>query len=297
MTGILPAVYFDGVIDVSHNNGAIDWPTVAGTGVAFAFIKATQGMSFVDPAFEHNRIGALNAGIGAIPYHFIDDVDPAAQAHHFIVATGLGPDMPAMLDWETSAPTSTLVAIGKEIEFRTGGGPICYYGYAQLAAPDPDLSRWPLMLPEYPHGTAPGDYARLVTKPPRLPPGRDASRPYDFHQYTPAGRIPGIAGPVDRSIWVGTRAELLAWMGSRPATAAQTTPAPVAPSRALRLGTEGPDVGALQRALSARGFPVAVDGVFGPQTDAAVRSFQRGVLLAADGVAGPLTLAALAVRE
>jgi GH25 family lysozyme M1 (1,4-beta-N-acetylmuramidase) len=67
------------------------------------------------------------------------------------------------------------------------------------------------MLPEYPHGNTAGRYATLVAASPRLPPGRLASRPYDFHQYTPAGQVPGISGPVDRSIWIGTPDELRLW--------------------------------------------------------------------------------------
>jgi N-acetylmuramoyl-L-alanine amidase len=34
---------------------------------------------------------------------------------------------------------------------------------------------------------------------------------------------------------------------------------------------------------------VAVDGIFGPQTEAAVKSFQQSNGLAADGIVGPLT--------
>ena len=76
----LPAVIYDGVIDVSHHNGAIDWPAVAGAGIALAFIKATQGVGFVDPTFERNRNAAMAAGILAVPYHFLDTSDPDQQA-------------------------------------------------------------------------------------------------------------------------------------------------------------------------------------------------------------------------
>jgi GH25 family lysozyme M1 (1,4-beta-N-acetylmuramidase) len=228
----LPAVVFDGVIDVSHHNGAIDWPAVAGAGIALAFIKATQGVGFVDPAFERNRIAALNAGVLAVPYHFLDTSDPDHQAEHFLAVTDLGKGQRAMLDWETAATVSAVVAIGRAFADRAGRDPVIYYGFAQLTQANPDLSRWPLMLPEYPRGTAPGHYLRLVQRPPRLPPGRPSAwsggeRPYDFHQYTPAGRVAGVATPVDRSIWVGTLADLKAWYATDalPATSAVAAPA------------------------------------------------------------------------
>ena len=87
------------------------------------------------------------------------------------------------------------------------------------------------MLPEYPRGMRPGNYSSLVQRPPRLPPGRPAAwsgraRPYDFHQYTPAGWVAGIASPVDRSVWVGTSAALKAWYATAapPPVSAATAP-------------------------------------------------------------------------
>jgi peptidoglycan hydrolase-like protein with peptidoglycan-binding domain len=56
----------------------------------------------------------------------------------------------------------------------------------------------------------------------------------------------------------------------------------------------GPDVRQAQHELIANGFTVTADGVYGPGTAAAVKSFQQARGLAADGVAGPATLAALA---
>jgi predicted chitinase len=66
------------------------------------------------------------------------------------------------------------------------------------------------------------------------------------------------------------------------------------PATVLRRGDEGPEVLLLQRALAAHGFsPGALDGDFGPRTQAALTGFQRRAGLALDGRAGPLTLAAL----
>ena len=61
----------------------------------------------------------------------------------------------------------------------------------------------------------------------------------------------------------------------------------------LRQGDSGPEVSDLQRRLNDAGFPCAVDGIFGPQTDAAVRAFQESRQLAVDGVVGQQTWSAL----
>jgi N-acetylmuramoyl-L-alanine amidase len=56
----------------------------------------------------------------------------------------------------------------------------------------------------------------------------------------------------------------------------------------------GDDVAALQQRLLEMGFdPGRCDGRFGPQTEAALREFQRNVGLVTDGILGPTTLAAL----
>ena len=57
----------------------------------------------------------------------------------------------------------------------------------------------------------------------------------------------------------------------------------------------GSQVRRIQRRLQALGFgPIDVDGVFGPQTDAAVRRLQQARSLTVDGIVGPQTQAALA---
>lgn len=58
----------------------------------------------------------------------------------------------------------------------------------------------------------------------------------------------------------------------------------------------GADVETLQRSLQARGISVAVDGVFGPGTKAAVETFQRWAGIFIDGIAGPRTIKLLSIR-
>lgn len=62
----------------------------------------------------------------------------------------------------------------------------------------------------------------------------------------------------------------------------------------LRKGAAGEAVADLQRQLSALGYPLAADGIFGRDTEATLRAFQRDQGLAVDGVAGPGTREAMA---
>jgi peptidoglycan hydrolase-like protein with peptidoglycan-binding domain len=77
-------------------------------------------------------------------------------------------------------------------------------------------------------------------------------------------------------------------------TAIGSTPNPEPPTTTehvivLSSGSEGRQVQLLQQALGS----IKVDGVFGPETEEAVRKFQAGRGLTVDGVVGPLTGAAL----
>ena len=79
----------------------------------------------------------------------------------------------------------------------------------------------------------------------------------------------------------------------------QPTPTPT-PSKTrpqLKLGDRGPDVAAMQALLIRAGAMVDKasnqDGVFGPGTQGALKSFQTSRQLAADGVCGPKTWQAL----
>jgi hypothetical protein len=71
-------------------------------------------------------------------------------------------------------------------------------------------------------------------------------------------------------------------------------------SRPLQMGDSGDDVRELQVLMATR-FPLyakdlTADGDFGPQTDAVLREFQQRSGLAVDGVVGPQTFAALGIR-
>ncbi|WP_020662100.1 GH25 family lysozyme [Amycolatopsis benzoatilytica] len=99
-------------MDVSHYQGAVDWGAAAGNGAKFAYMKATESTTYVDPQFTANYAGSANAGILRGAYHFglPDTSSGAAQAQFFLSHGGGwvadGKTLPPVLDIEYN-PYST----------------------------------------------------------------------------------------------------------------------------------------------------------------------------------------------
>jgi peptidoglycan hydrolase-like protein with peptidoglycan-binding domain len=70
----------------------------------------------------------------------------------------------------------------------------------------------------------------------------------------------------------------------------------VSPWPLVRRGDQQHPVQTLQYLLRARGHTVTVDGIFGPNTESAVRAFQQQNNLSVDGVVGPNTWSALIIQ-
>jgi peptidoglycan hydrolase-like protein with peptidoglycan-binding domain len=70
----------------------------------------------------------------------------------------------------------------------------------------------------------------------------------------------------------------------------------ILPFPLVRRGDQAHPVPSLQYLLRARGHSVTVDGIFGPNTEAAVRAFQQSKGLAVDGIVGPNTWSALIIQ-
>ena len=89
-------------IDVSRYQGDIDWEIIEGQGIDFAFIKATEGSSHIDPCFEKNWEEAEQTSIFPGAYHFFSfDSNGDAQAQHFIgTVKSLRGKLPPVVDVE-----------------------------------------------------------------------------------------------------------------------------------------------------------------------------------------------------
>ena len=92
-------------VDVSHYDGTIDWAAANKAGIAFAFMKSTEGTGFVDPQFAANWKGAGDAGVIRGAYHFFRPAtDATAQADFFVQTTGVPGkgDPPPTIDLEAT---------------------------------------------------------------------------------------------------------------------------------------------------------------------------------------------------
>jgi lysozyme len=102
-------------IDVSHYQTSIDWNRAAQEGVSFAFIKATEGNTFVDPAFTAHWADAGHVSVLRAPYHYFRPrISAAAQADLFLARTNGEGELPPVLDLEATdgvAPPQLLMSI------------------------------------------------------------------------------------------------------------------------------------------------------------------------------------------
>ena len=72
-------------IDVSSYQGEIDWNVISSHKISFAFIKATEGSSFVDKNFAYNFKEAQKTSLAVGAYHFFSyDSKGKTQAENFI---------------------------------------------------------------------------------------------------------------------------------------------------------------------------------------------------------------------
>ena len=199
-------------IDVSHHQGTIDWVQVAASGQRFAFAKATEGRTFVDPNYATNKVGAAANGIAFGAYHFArpdDGTDDAIiEADHFVDVAQLGPgNLIPVLDIErtgglTQAEITTwiLTWLGRVTE-RLGVRPMVYTSPSGWENRTGDTT-----------AVADSGYtvlwvAHWGVAQPRLPANDWSGNGWTFWQYHNCGSVAGISGCVDVDWYDGTSFE------------------------------------------------------------------------------------------
>jgi GH25 family lysozyme M1 (1,4-beta-N-acetylmuramidase) len=189
--------YLEG-IDVSHWQGTIDWPTVAGKGgKKFAFMKATEDTNFVDSQYRTNHAAARAVGIRTGAYHFAQPststVDAIAQADWFVAHIGLtAGDLFPVLDLETrngltdAQLISWVQAFMNEVYVKTGIKGIIYVS----------PSFWSSYMNDTTWFAANGYtvlwIAHWFVSSPRTPGSNWGGKGWTFWQYSDCGKVPGI---------------------------------------------------------------------------------------------------------
>ncbi len=190
-------------VDVSAYQGDIDWETLAAEDIRFAFIKATEGSSFVDDKFAYNHAEAIKTDLRVGAYHFFSYDSPGStQADNFIKNVPITENMlPPVIDIEfygdkkqnlpnketTQKEMDVLVELLTE---HYGMPPIIYAT---------ELSYELYIADAYPECDI---WIRSVFYKPTLPDGRD----WVFWQYSDKGRLNGYDGVeefIDLNVFYG----------------------------------------------------------------------------------------------
>lgn len=189
------------LIDVSNNNGSVDFSRVARAGIKGVFLKATEGSTFVDATFARRREEAQRAGLYVGAYHFARPdtggaslFDASTEARHFcsVVKSLRATDLRPVLDLEHGTPREAYVPWARQwnavVRGKLGVGPLFYsYPYYITGL----HASWPigygLWLASYGRNdgvryraSAPAPWKRFV-----------------LHQFTSNGRVDGVRGDCD----------------------------------------------------------------------------------------------------
>ncbi|MBV9994690.1 MAG: hypothetical protein JO127_05715 [Caulobacteraceae bacterium] len=180
-------------IDVSHYQGAIDWPAVAGDDVAFAYLKATEGVHGRDTEFASNWRGARRAGIRAGAYHyFVFCRSARAQARNFLaVAPPRAGALPPAVDLEMArgcAAGLTGAEVRKELRVFLAMVEARHRRRAVLYVTPQFYQTYCDYLPKRPM------WRRSISSQPR------PSGSWTFWQYGSRGRVAGIRTFVDLNV-------------------------------------------------------------------------------------------------
>ena len=201
-------------IDVSSNQGAVNWGPVSKGNLSFAYLRATIGAHSADATFPGNWLRIRSTQLMRGAYHFFWPLaNSADQADNYVQTVGmiLPGDLPPVLDIEeaylkTSPEQDVWMTIARDnrlpmilnwltrVEHELGIKPIIYsrqnYLVTLLGNGLVELADYPLWIAQY-----------TTAAQPVIPPVWNA---WTFWQYTDKGGVDGINGDVDHNRFSGT---------------------------------------------------------------------------------------------
>ena len=200
-------------VDVAHYQGEIDWQILAGEGIDFAYMKATEGSSHVDRKFADNWAAAGKTDLKVGAYHFFSFDSPGdTQAANFIAQV---PDqdgmLPPVVDVEYYGGKKTDPPEGEAVraELRSMLDILeKHYGRKPVIYTTEEV--WNAYLKGY-YEEYPLWIRNVFTKP-------AIKEPWVFWQFSNRGRLDGYSGVeefIDLNVFNGSREEWEDWMEQR----------------------------------------------------------------------------------
>ncbi|MEY2407722.1 MAG: hypothetical protein QOF48_392 [Verrucomicrobiota bacterium] len=213
-------------IDVSSYQATINWSSVAGAGISFAWAKATEGTGYQDAYFVGNQINGKAAGVLMGAYHYArydlhsGTTGATAEANYFWnfarnYIQGDGKSLMPMLDVEASPAGYTPAGLAAWINqwcqtvvanaFAAGitVKPVIYVSACHANYFDSSVAQWTPWIANY-NGQDPQSGT-----PWSVCSGNNIWGTWAAWQYTSTGSIPGISGNVDHDVFNGTLTTLI----------------------------------------------------------------------------------------
>lgn len=180
-------------IDVSHDQGQIDWGKVKSSNIDFVYHKATDGITYTDNMFHVNAKALEKEKIPFGAYHFFEpEDDPYLQAQNYIrsiknIKLSLIPmvDVEIIRSVTAQKIKTNLLIFLNEIEKETGCKPMIYsYGDFWKSYITAEFNDYIFWL---------ADYSKTINKPTGL-------KNLQLWQYSQEGKVSGIRNYVDLDV-------------------------------------------------------------------------------------------------
>lgn len=194
-------------VDLSRYQAGFDMQAFKDSGGLGVILKASEGTTIKDSAYDAHRKNALAAGLAVASYHFFRSSDPNAQADWYLQCANPDQGERVVLDFEdSSVPVGSGITFLKAIAAKRPDLQLTVYtgNVGEEREKQYDRNEWlaentSLWTAQY--ASSPSPWA-------------DKNWPqWSLWQHTDKGRVPGWSDDVDCNKFNGSDDNFLAWMG------------------------------------------------------------------------------------
>lgn len=194
-------------IDVSAHNGKINFELVAADSIDFVYIKSSEGAEFRDSMFTANVTAAQEAGLKAGAYHYfrkgVSGVRQASNLLDAVAAQHL--DLPLAIDIEDYGNNNLVDDATTVSQLRDMLMALRDVGHVNVVL--------------YTNGKGFSNFINNKGLPPYLlwlcafkQPSEVKSKNPVLLQYSHYGKVKGMAGNVDRDVFIGSKEQWVNWL-------------------------------------------------------------------------------------